>query len=414
MSIIDYDGESVLITGVSGFVGPYLAESLLQKGAEVYGFTRRRCDEKVPKNLREMGLVEDIQLVKGDVTDISSLGKAIRRSEPDHIFHLAAQSFVPLSFENPLTTINTNCNGTANLLEAVRVSDFDPSVVFAGSSEEYGLAITSEEQYERVKEKRGHIFPEPREIPEIPINETNPLRPMSPYGVSKVFGEHLMRNYFHSYGLDTKVSRAFNHEGPRRGGEFVTSVVSRQVMKFKYGETDEITIGNVNAFRDWSHVKDMVKGYQLISKKGESGEVYNQGSKRVNSVLSYILLGLDEAGYDVQRLRTMENGKEVENPLKENSETFFGEDFFKTKVDTMMLRDDLYFNIGDEGIIVETSEENIEIKFDQDRFRRAEVPVLMSDNGKIKEELGFEVNYSLRDIIKDQLNYYLDASRRSN
>jgi GDPmannose 4,6-dehydratase len=116
--------------------------------------------------------------------------------------------------------MNSNCAGTANLLEAIRLKDIDPAVVFAGTSEEYGLVISSEVQYERALEKYGSIFPEPERIPELPITEENPLRPMSPYAVSKVYGDYLMRDYYHSYGMKTVVSRGFNHEGAGRGAMF--------------------------------------------------------------------------------------------------------------------------------------------------------------------------------------------------
>ncbi len=154
-------------------------------------------------------------------------------------------------------------------MEAVRIKDAKPVVVFAGSSEEYGMVLSSEEQYRRAMEKYGTIFPLPERIPEVPISETNPLRPMSPYAVSKVYGDHLMRNYWYSYGIPTVISRAFNHEGAGRGNMFVTSVATNQVMKLKFGESDNITIGNVNAFRDWSHVDDIIAGYLLLAEKGK-------------------------------------------------------------------------------------------------------------------------------------------------
>ena len=179
-----------------------------------------------------------------------------------------------------------------NLLEAVRVKDVDPVVVFAGSSEEYGLVLSSEEQYKKAIEKYGTIFPAPERMPEVPTTETNPLRPMSPYAVSKVYGDYLMRNYWYSYGIRTVISRAFNHEGAGRGNMFVTSVATSQVMRMKFGELDSITIGNVNAFRDWSHVDDIIEGYLILAEKGNYGVVYNQGSMRTNSVMSYLLMSL--------------------------------------------------------------------------------------------------------------------------
>ncbi len=308
---MNWKDKNVLITGVGGFAGSYLAEELLKQNANVYGLIRRRADGTKAKNLIDHGIENKVKTIEGDLTEITSLATALDISEPDYVFHLAAQSFVPRSFENSPETQMINCIGTANLLDAARIKDSDIKIIFAGSSEEYGLVISSDEQYKHAKKEYGTIFPEPVEIPEVPIKETNPLRPMSPYAVSKVYGDHLMRNYYHSYGLDTVVSRAFNHEGAGRGLMFVTSVVTNQIMKLKFGELDKITIGNLNAFRDWSHVKDIVNGYMTLADNGRSGEVYNQGSMRTNSVLSYILLGLKEAGWNISKIETFNGEKSV-------------------------------------------------------------------------------------------------------
>ncbi|MBA7490687.1 GDP-mannose 4,6-dehydratase [subsurface metagenome] len=219
---MNWGNKNVLITGISGFVGSYIARYLLGQGASLYGFVRRRADGTRSKNLRD--IEAHVKLIEGDLTDISSLAFALDESKPDIVFHLGSQSFVPRSFTHPLETLEVNTIGTANLLEAVRLKDLDPIIVFAGSSEEYGLALSSEKQYEIVKKKYGTIYPEPEEIPELPINEKNPLRPMSPYAVSKIQGDYLMRNYYCSYGMKTIVSRGFNQEGAGRGIMFVTSV----------------------------------------------------------------------------------------------------------------------------------------------------------------------------------------------
>jgi len=408
---MNWRNKNVLITGISGFIGSYLAEELLKRGANVFGLIRKRADGTKPKNLVEKGIVDSIHLLEGDLTDITSLATALDKSKPDIIFHLAAQSYVARSFQNPAETQLINCLGTANLLEAIRIKNFDPIIVFAGSSEEYGLVIYSEKQYQAVKEKYATIFPEPKEIPEIPIKETNPLRPMSPYAVSKVYGDYLMRNYYHSYGLKTIVSRAFNHEGAGRGPMFVTSVITNQVMKLKFGETDKIVIGNVNAFRDWSHVKDIVNGYLLLAEKGKYGDVYNQGSMRTNSVLSYILLSLEEAGWEISKIETINGKKIVENPTELDNSEIFGVKFEKTKIDRMMLSGEIEYTVEDKGIIVYTDKGKILIEFDQKRFRPAEVPILLSDTRKI-QTLGFKVNHTLRDIIKDQLSYFLKKENR--
>ncbi|HML04782.1 MAG TPA: GDP-mannose 4,6-dehydratase, partial [Methanobacterium sp.] len=311
---MNWKNKNILITGIAGFAGSYLAEELLKKEANVFGLVRGRADGQKSKNLVDRGIEEEVNLISGDLNDITSLANALDKSSPEFIFHLAAQSFVPRSFENSMETQQINCIGTANLLDAVRIKDTGSKIIFAGSSEEYGLVISSKEHYKQAKKEYGTIFPEPESIPEVPIKETNPLRPMSPYAVSKVYGDHMMRNYYHSYGIDTVVSRAFNHEGAGRGPMFVTSVIINQIMKLKFNEVNKISIGNINAFRDWSHVKDIVNGYLLLAENGKGGEVYNQGSMRTNSVLSYILFGLEESGWNINKIETFNGEKVISNP----------------------------------------------------------------------------------------------------
>lgn len=408
---MNWTDKNILITGISGFVGPYLAEELLKRGTNVYGLVRKRADGSKPKNPVERGIIENVTLIEGDLTDITSLASALDISAPDFVFHLASQSYVPRSFTHPLETVEINCIGTANLLEAIRIKNFNPIFVFAGSSEEYGLVFSTEKQYDEIKEKYKVIFPEPEKIPELPIKETNPLRPMSPYAVTKVLGDNLVRNYYHSYGMKTIVSRAFNHEGAGRGAMFVTSVVTSQVMKIKFGETDRIIIGNVNAFRDWSHIKDTVKGYCRLSEKGGHGDVYNQGSMRTNSVLSYILLSLEKAGWGIEKVGSIKNNKVVLNPTERDYSEFFGIKFEKTIVDRMILDGTLEFDLKDKGIYVYTDKGKILIEFDERRFRPAEVPILLSDTKKI-QELGIAGEHSLEDIISDQLNYFIKKGNR--
>jgi GDPmannose 4,6-dehydratase len=229
---------------------------------------------------------------------------------------------------------------------------------------------------------------------------------MSPYAVSKVYGDYIMQNYHHTYGLDTVVSRAFNHEGAGRGLMFVTSVITNQIMQLKSGETDKISIGNVNAFKDWSHVDDIINGYLLLAEKGKSGEVYNQGSMRTNSVLSYILLGLKEAGWDVEEIRTFNDNKIVKDPTLIDKSEIYGVKFEKTMIDKMMLEGNLEYTIKDKGIIVTTDQGKIVVEFNPDRFRPSDVPILLSDTTKI-QKMGYKMNYSLQNIINDQLNYFI-------
>jgi len=402
--------KNIFITGISGFVGSHLAKYLLDQGSRVSGLVRRRADGAIPQNLKYLGVEKEISLLEGDVRDISSIAIALDQAKPDAIFHLAAQSFIPRSFSCPGETMEINCLGTANLLEAVRSKGLDPVIVFAGSSEEYGLTFFSDSQYQRAISKYGVIFPPPVSIPELPITEVNPLRPMSPYAVSKVYADYLVRNYHTCFGLKTIVSRGFNQEGVGRGKMFVTSAIAHQVMQLKRGEIDKIVIGNVNAFRDWSHVGDIVKGYCLLAQKGKYGDVYNQGSQRTNSVLSYLLLSLECAGYSVNRIETFSGDKKIDNPSDMDSSELFGLPFEKTRVDRLMVEGKLEFQLTDVGLVAITDKEKIPIEFDKEKFRASEVPMLLAKTSKI-EELGFEVRLSLKDIIGDQLNYFLDPAR---
>jgi GDPmannose 4,6-dehydratase len=408
--IMNMTNKNVLITGISGFVGSNMAKHLLNEKAKVFGLVRRRADCCVPKNIKYLGFEKEVELLEGDLLDISSIGFALDKSKPDFIFHLGAQSFVPRSFSHPLETSQVNSAGTSNLLEAIRIKNIDPVVIFAGSSEEYGLVISSQADHERALAKYGVLFPEPQHIPELPINELNPLRPMSPYAVSKVYGEFLMRNYQTAYGMKTVISRAFNHEGAGRGIMFVTSAITQQVMKLKLGETDRIVIGNVNAFRDWSHVQDIIGGYCLLAEKGRYGDVYVQGSQRTNSVLSYILMSLECAGYAVNRIETLDHNHRIDKPTEIDTSEMFGTEFEKTRIDRLILQGELEFQISDRGIVVDTNKGNVVIQFDEQKFRRAEVPVLLSNTEKIRG-LGFEVKHTIRDIIGDQLNYYMEPGK---
>ncbi len=407
-----WNGKRVLITGISGFVGPYLARTLLERGAEVWGLFRPRADGRVPARVREMGLEGEVRLVVGDLRDLASLASALDEARPEVVFHLAAQSFVARSFRYPVETFEINTLGTANLLEAVRFKNPDIRVVFAGSSEEYGLVFHNETQLARAREKYGRIFPEPTRLPELPIREENPLRPMSPYAVSKVQGDYMMRNYFHSYRIPTIVSRAFNHEGAGRGPMFVTSQIANQVMRRVMGEQEEIRLGYVGAFRDWSHIQDVVEGYVAMAEKGEPGEVYNLGSARTNSVLTYLLWALEEVDWKVHELRTLRGDVRVEDPGREEMLERFGVAFAASRVDRMLLDGEVDFTLEQEGLRLVTEKGEVVVRFDPSRFRPAEVPILLTDARKARERLGWVPRKGLRDILRDQINFYLDPHRR--
>lgn len=402
-------GNTALITGISGFVGPYLARRLHQLDWDVYGMVRNRADGKKPERL--VSIVNYTKLLDGDVTDLTSLISILDKTQPDIVFHLASQSYVPRSFTNPIETFRTNSLGTQNLLEAVRLKDLDCKIIFAGSSEEYGLQMASEKHYERALEKYGSVFPEPQKIPELPVKEDNPLRPMSPYAVSKVHGDFLMRNYCNAYGLKTIVSRGFNHEGAGRGHEFVTSTIVRQCVSLKFAELGKIRIGNVNVFRDWSHIEDIINGYVLLSEKGKFGDVYIQGSMRTNSVITYLLLTLTHLGYRIMEVETLGGEKKVKDPTEIDKEGVFNINFEITKIDKVLLGGLLEYVIEDKGLKIRTNKGDILVEFDASRFRTADVPVLLSDIGKI-QSIGFKPTRSLKDVIGDQVNYYLNPENR--
>ena len=243
------DTEKALITGITGFVGSHLAELLLSKGFEVYGIKRWRSKTE---NIEH--IMDQLNLKEADMRDGHSIYNVIEDVKPELIFHLAAQSFVPTSWQAPADTMVTNAVGTLNLLEAVRKLDIDPVIQIAGSSEEYGLVLPDE----------------------VPIKETNPLRPLSPYGVSKVAADRLGYQYHRSYGMKIVITRSFNHTGPRRGEVFVTSNFAKQIAEIEKGAREPlIRVGNLEAQRDFSDVRDVVRAYFLSTQKCDYGESYN-------------------------------------------------------------------------------------------------------------------------------------------
>ena len=263
-----------LITGLSGFVGSHLAEFLLSKDIEVFGIIRWRSNRE---NIRH---IEDkLTLFEGDVRDLTSVKQVIAETVPDQIYHLAAQSFVPTSWSAPQETITSNIVGQLNVLEAVRDLKLSAKILAVGSSEEYGLVYENE----------------------IPITEQNPLRPLSPYGVSKVGQDLLGFQYFHSYGMHIIRTRAFNHTGPRRGEVFVTSNFCKQAVLIGKGKQEPImNVGNLEARRDFSDVRDVVRAYWLALEKGRAGEVYNICSGRSWMIRELLDKILEIAGLEVE------------------------------------------------------------------------------------------------------------------
>ena len=309
-----------LITGITGFVGSHLAEYLLTNDYEVYGTIRWRSRHE------NIGKIENkIKIIETDIRDSYSIKKAIEEVQPDAIFHLAAQSFVHTSFHAPQETLTTNVIGTVNILEALRSSKLDPVIHIAGSSEEYGL-----------------VHPD-----ETPIKETNPLRPLSPYAVSKVAQDLLGFQYFRSYGLKIIITRAFNHTGPRRGDVFVTSSFAKQIAEIEKSMKEPVIhVGNLSSQRDFTDVRDVVRAYELAVKNCDYGEVYN-----ICSGKSWII-------------------KDVL---------------------------DLLLNM---------SKVRVEIKQDPARMRPSDVEILLGDSTKFHQKTGWKPEIPFEKTMEDLLDYW--------
>lgn len=317
----------VLITGVTGFVGSHLVDYLLEHQLGVVILGTRRATSKtdnIQKNL------SSIRLIDCDMTDADMLAGLIEHERPDRIFHLAAQSFVPASWASPRETFRINIIGQCNLFEAVRKitkGSYRPVIQIAGSSEEYGLVSSSEG----------------------PIREDYPLRPLSPYAVSKVAQDFMGYQYFKSYGLRIIRTRAFNHSGPRRREDFVDSNFAKQIALIEAGRrAPVIEVGNLEAIRDFTDVRDLVAAYWVATERCQAGEVYNIASGtgyRIQSVLDTLI------GYSTVK--------------------------------------------------------GIEVRKDPKRMRPSDVPVLVGDASKFRQSTGWSPNiHYLRTTLLDTLNYW--------
>lgn len=312
----------VLITGITGFAGSHLADYILANhaGVEVYGLVRWRSRRENITHIEDK-----ISLVEGDLKDVVSLKKALAAIKPDWIFHLAAQSFVPTSWRCPAETFSINAIGQINLFEAILDLGFSPKIQIAGSSEEYGLVFENE----------------------IPMKETNPLRPLSPYAVSKVAQDLLAYQYWKSYGLRTVRTRGFNHTGPRRGEVFICSNFARQIAEIEKEQREPvIKVGNLEAKRDFTDVRDIVRAYWLSLEKGEEGEVYNIGTGRAYAMKDIL------------------------------------------------------------DMLISLSQVKVQVQVDPERLRPSDVPILLADSFKFRQLTGWEPRIPLRQSLEDLLNYW--------
>jgi len=338
MNKTQYLMKVALITGITGQDGSYLAELLLEKGYKVHGIVRRAS---LINTHRIDHIYDSITLHYGDLTDSTNLVRVIQQVQPDEIYNLGAQSHVKVSFEMPEYTGMVDGLGTLRILEAVRLLGMEKKtrIYQASTSEMFG------------------------KIQEIPQKETTPFYPRSPYGVAKVYGYWIVKNYRESYGLHASSGILFNHESPRRGETFVTRKITRGLSRISTGQQDILYLGNLNAKRDWGHAKDFVEAMWLMLQYDEpddyviaTGEQYSvrefveEAAPYFGMNIVWKLEGLDEVGIDKNTGRTV-------------------------------------------------------IKVNHKYFRPAEVDTLLGDATKAKEKLGWEPKITFKQLVEDMCIY---------
>jgi GDPmannose 4,6-dehydratase len=290
--------KKALITGINGQDGSYLAEFLLDKGYEVHG-TLKRNSVSENQTARLDQIYHKIILHYADLTDLSSLISVIKNTEPDEIYNLAAQSHVRISFDQPIYTANVTGLGTLNLLEAVRLINPSIKIYQASSSEMFGNSI-DDDGFQR---------------------ESTPLHPVSPYGCAKVFSYNISRNYRNSYNMFISNGILFNHESPRRGTNFVTNKVCKEAVKIKLGLSNSLSLGNLDATRDWGHAKDYVRAMWMILQQDNPDDfVCSTGiSHSVGDLCSYVFKKLELNWEDWVKLDEKYLRPEELNDLKGDS-----------------------------------------------------------------------------------------------
>ena len=268
--------KTALITGITGQDGAYLAKLLLGQGYKVVGLLRRSASaDVIGTRLRWIGVLDDVQLVDGNLTDLSSLIRVIQDHRPDEIYNLAAQSFVAASWQQPLLTGNVTGLGAANVLEALRIVKPDTRFYQASSSEMFGLI------QERIQ------------------SEKTPFYPRSPYGVAKLYAHWMTVNYRESFGLHASSGILFNHESPLRGIEFVTRKITDGVARIKLGLAKELPLGTLDATRDWGHARDYVRAMYLMLQQDKPDD-YVVSTNRTVSIREFCRLAFSHVGLNYE------------------------------------------------------------------------------------------------------------------
>ena len=331
--------KNALITGVTGQDGSYLAELLLEKGYTVYGLVRRKS--KLDFNNAEH-LKGKVKFIFADMTDLASLIRAMKISQADEVYNLAAQSFVAASWESPIATAEIDALGVTNMLEAIRTVKPEARFYQASTSEMFGL------------------------VQEVPQKETTPFYPRSPYGVAKLYGHWITKNYRESYNMFACSGILFNHESERRGEEFVTRKITAAVARIKNGLQDTLELGNLDAKIDWGHSKDYVKAMWLMLQQ-DTPDDYVISTKETHPVREFVELAFKAADMD---LDWHGQGKEEYATLK-----------------------------GTEKVVV---------KVNPEFFRPAEVELLIGDCTKAETKLGWKREISYSDLVTRMVNNDLE------
>lgn len=323
--------KRALITGITGQDGSYLAELLLEQGYEVFGILRRKS-QMTYGNVEH--LKKEIQFLYADMTDLVSLTHAVKKSQADEVYNLAAQSFVAASWDTPIETAQIDASGVTNLLEAIRVIKPEAKFYQASTSEMFG------------------------KVQEVPQQESTPFYPRSPYGVAKLYGHWITKNYRESYGMYACSGILFNHESERRGLEFVTRKITNAAARIKLGLQEQVELGNLDAKRDWGHSKDYVRAMWLMLQQNQP-EDYVIATNETRTVREFVTMAFQKAGIKL-----------------------------------------IWTGSGIEEIGIDSSTEKVVVRVNSKYFRPAEVELLIGNPKKAEKELGWKREISFEELVQ--------------